>query len=160
VQGDARTYEHPAALWFLSNAQPDWDVVQACAIEAANHIPSVNRAVFSPQPLEGEDFTVHAQFMDRTAVKELQEIDSVVRAALEPVEEVWQVPVVSLPIHSESGNPVYVIRPVTSRDAMTADFYRMPFADLEELSRSCQAKGAGLLLLDVTSKPPGTIEWE
>jgi GMP synthase (glutamine-hydrolysing) len=160
VQGDARTYEHPAVLWFPASVQPDWDVVQACAIEAANHIPSVNRAIFSVHPLDAEEFTVHPQFMDRAAVKALQNIDSVVRAALEPVEEVWQVPVVSLPIHSNSGNPVYVIRPVTSRDAMTADFYRMPFADLDRLSQSCHMEGAGMLLLDVTSKPPGTIEWE
>lgn len=160
VQGDSRTYEHPAALWFPRGAPQEWDRVQACAIEVANRIPSVNRAVFAVQPLDQTNFTVHPQFLDHAAVLALQGIDAQVRTVLETVPEVWQVPVVSLPLHDENGNPAYVIRPVTSRDAMTADFYRMPFAELEALARKCRSAGAGVLLLDVTSKPPGTIEWE
>ncbi len=160
VQGDARTYEHPAALWFPAHSPPDWDQVQACATEAANRILSVNRAIFSLQPLDEVSFTVHQQLLDRDAVKSLQGVDAVVRAALEPVAEVWQVPVVSLPLLDRDSRQVYVIRPVTSRDAMTADFYRMPFANLETLAKDCSGAGAGVLLLDVTSKPPGTIEWE
>ncbi len=160
VQGDARTYEHPAVLWFPPGTAPDWDRVQACAITAANQISSVNRAVFAIRPQDTVNYTVHVQYLDRAAVEALQEIDSLVRNALEPVPEVWQVPVVSLPLHNDAGNTVYVIRPVTSRDAMTADFYRMPLPDLQALSDTCRSAGAGELLLDVTSKPPGTIEWE
>lgn len=160
VQGDARTYEHPAVLWFPPSTPPDWDRVQACAIAAANQISSVNRAIFAVRPQDGARYSVQPQFLDGQAVLALQAIDALVRKALEPVQEVWQVPVVSLPLHGDDGRPVYVIRPVTSRDAMTADFYRMPFNDLLALSETCLQAGASELLLDVTSKPPGTIEWE
>jgi GMP synthase (glutamine-hydrolysing) len=160
VQGDSRTYEHPAILWCPPGTMPDWDQVQACAIEAANTIASVNRAVFAIEELDSVTLSVHPQFLDRAAVAQLQLIDARVRQALEPVRDVWQVPVVSLPLHDGSGRPLVVIRPVTSRDAMTADFYRMPFDELAILAQECRVAGAGLLALDVTTKPPGTIEWE
>jgi GMP synthase (glutamine-hydrolysing) len=160
VQGDSRTYEHPAVIWCPPGTVPDWDRVQACATEASNRIPSVNRAVFSLAPLDDVDFTVQALHLEPHAVARLQEVDAVVRRRLEPVAEVWQVPVVMLPLQDAAGNGVYVIRPVTSRDAMTADFYRMPFDDLAALGAETARVGCGALLIDVTSKPPGTIEWE
>jgi len=59
------------------------------------------------------------------------------------------------------GHPV-VIRPVTSEDAMTADWARLPYDVLERISTRITNEVAEVnrVTLDVTSKPPGTIEWE
>ena len=55
-----------------------------------------------------------------------------------------------------------VLRAVTSDDAMTADWARMPYDVLERISSTDHQRGAGVnrVAYDITSKPPGTIEWE
>lgn len=84
--------------------------------------------------------------------------------------DIWQFPVVLLAdVHSVGvqgdgrtyGHPV-VLRPVTSEDAMTADWARLPYEVIETISTRITNECAGVnrVVLDVTSKPPGTIEWE
>ena len=59
------------------------------------------------------------------------------------------------------GHPI-VLRPVSSEDAMTADWTRLPYDLLARISNRITNEVAGVnrVVLDVTSKPPGTIEWE
>ena len=59
------------------------------------------------------------------------------------------------------GHPV-VLRPVTSEDAMTADWGRLPYEVLERISTRItnEVREVNRVVLDITSKPPGTIEWE
>ena len=84
--------------------------------------------------------------------------------------EIWQCPVVlladvrSVGVQGDGrtyGHPV-VLRPVTSEDAMTADWTRLPYDVLERISTRITNEVAEVnrVVLDVTSKPPGTIEWE
>jgi GMP synthase (glutamine-hydrolysing) len=84
--------------------------------------------------------------------------------------EIWQCPVVlladvrSVGVQGDGrtyGHPI-VLRPVSSEDAMTADWTRLPYDVLERISTRITNEVAEVnrVVLDVTSKPPGTIEWE
>ncbi|HZC25377.1 MAG TPA: glutamine-hydrolyzing GMP synthase [Actinopolymorphaceae bacterium] len=84
--------------------------------------------------------------------------------------DIWQFPVVlladvrSVGVQGDQrtyGHPV-VLRPVTSEDAMTADWARLPADLLERISTRItnEVREINRVVLDVTSKPPGTIEWE
>ncbi|MEI7832574.1 MAG: glutamine-hydrolyzing GMP synthase [bacterium] len=63
--------------------------------------------------------------------------------------------------HRTYAYPI-ILRAVTSEDAMTADWARLPYEVLEKISNRLinEVQGVNRLVLDVTSKPPGTIEWE
>ena len=84
--------------------------------------------------------------------------------------DIWQCPVVLLAdVHSVGvqgdgrtyGSPI-VLRPITSEDAMTADWARVPYDVLERISTGITnaCPQVNRVVLDVTSKPPATIEWE
>lgn len=84
--------------------------------------------------------------------------------------EIWQCPVVlladvrSVGVQGDGrtyGHPI-VLRPVSSEDAMTADWSRLPYDVLEKISTRItnEVREVNRVTLDITSKPPGTIEWE
>ena len=103
----------------------------------------------------------------------LQAADAIAREELTAAgldREIWQCPVVlladvrSVGVQGDGrtyGHPV-VLRPVSSEDAMTADWTRLPYDVLERVSTRITNEVAEVnrVVLDVTSKPPATIEWE
>ena len=103
----------------------------------------------------------------------LREADTIARAELKLAgldREIWQCPVVllaevrSVGVQGDGrtyGHPI-VLRPVSSEDAMTADWSRVPYEILEKISTRItnEVRDVNRVVLDVTSKPPGTIEWE
>lgn len=103
----------------------------------------------------------------------LREADAIAREELTAAgldNEIWQCPVVlladvrSVGVQGDGrtyGHPI-VLRPVSSEDAMTADWTRMPYEVLAKISTRItnEVKDVNRVVLDVTSKPPGTIEWE
>jgi GMP synthase (glutamine-hydrolysing) len=103
----------------------------------------------------------------------LRRADSIAREELTAAgldDQIWQCPVVlladirSVGVQGDGrtyGHPI-VLRPVSSEDAMTADWTRVPYEVLERISTRITNEVAEVnrVVLDVTSKPPGTIEWE
>jgi len=103
----------------------------------------------------------------------LREADAIAREEITKAgldREIWQFPVVlladvrSVGVQGDErtyGHPV-VLRPVTSEDAMTADWGRLPYDVIERISTRItnEVREINRVTIDVTSKPPGTIEWE
>jgi GMP synthase (glutamine-hydrolysing) len=103
----------------------------------------------------------------------LREADAIAREELSKAgldREIWQCPVVlladvrSVGVQGDGrtyGHPI-VLRPVSSEDAMTADWTRLPYDVLATISTRItnEVRDVNRVVLDVTSKPPGTIEWE
>ena len=108
---------------------------------------------------------------DRLTV--LRRADAIAREELSAAgleRDVWQFPVVlladvrSVGVQGDGrtyGHPI-VLRPVSSEDAMTADWSRLPYDLLERISTRItnEVREVNRVVLDITSKPPGTIEWE
>ena len=107
---------------------------------------------------------------DKVAI--LQNADFIVREEIRSAgleREIWQAFAVLADIRSVGvmgdertyGRPI-IVRAVTSEDAMTADWARLPYDLLEKISSRIINEVAGInrVVYDVTSKPPGTIEWE
>lgn len=103
----------------------------------------------------------------------LRHADLIVREELKVAGQdraIWQCPVVlladvrSVGVQGDGrtyGHPI-VLRPVSSEDAMTADWSRLPYELLEKISTRItnEVREVNRVVLDITSKPPGTIEWE
>ncbi|WP_407067575.1 glutamine-hydrolyzing GMP synthase [Mycobacterium triplex] len=103
----------------------------------------------------------------------LRRADSIAREELTAAgldNLIWQCPVVllgevrSVGVQGDGrtyGHPI-VLRPVSSEDAMTADWTRVPYEVLERISTRItnEVREVNRVVLDITSKPPGTIEWE
>jgi GMP synthase (glutamine-hydrolysing) len=103
----------------------------------------------------------------------LRQADFIAREELKSASldrTIWQCPVVlladvrSVGVQGDGrsyGHPI-VLRPVTSEDAMTADWARVPYEVLERISTRItnEVREVNRVVLDITSKPPGTIEWE
>ncbi|UPK76003.1 glutamine-hydrolyzing GMP synthase [Nocardioidaceae bacterium SCSIO 66511] len=111
--------------------------------------------------------------VDAERLEILREADAIVRAEITAAgldRDIWQFPVVlladvrSVGVQGDGrtyGHPI-VLRPVTSEDAMTADWSRLPYDVLERISTRItnEVTEVNRVTLDITSKPPGTIEWE
>lgn len=111
--------------------------------------------------------------VDEERLTILREADAIARAELTEAgldRDVWQFPVVlladvrSVGVQGDGrtyGHPV-VLRPVSSEDAMTADWSRLPYELIARISTRItnEVREVNRVVLDVTSKPPGTIEWE
>jgi GMP synthase (glutamine-hydrolysing) len=103
----------------------------------------------------------------------LRAADAIVRTELTAAgldQDIWQCPVVlladvrSVGVQGDGrtyGHPI-VLRPVSSEDAMTADWTRVAYDVLAKISNRItnEVKDVNRVVLDITSKPPGTIEWE
>ncbi len=125
------------------------------------------------QPFPGPGLAVRIiGEVTRDKVALLQDADAIVRAEIAAAgleREIWQSFAVLADIRSVGvmgdertyGHPI-IVRAVTSDDAMTADWARLPYDLLERMSNRIinEVPGVNRVAYDITSKPPGTIEWE
>jgi len=131
-------------------------------------------AIVWRQPFPGPGLAIRIiGAVDQDRLSTLRAADAIVRDELSAAgldREIWQCPVVlladvrSVGVQGDGrtyGHPV-VLRPVSSEDAMTADWSRLPYEVLARISTRItnEVREVNRVVLDITSKPPGTIEWE
>lgn len=163
VQGDFRTYRHPALL--RASAKLDNEKL---ATNLINSEPDINRAVaLVAGNFDGDisEITLKEAYINEERVGRLQIADDIVMKYLHEMElysAVWQFPVVLVPIvFNRSGKDSVILRPVESIDAMSASVGKLPWEFYKKVaSEILMDKDISAVLLDVTNKPPGTIEWE
>jgi len=145
------------------------DEVRRVGAELGLPEPIVNR---QPFPGPGLGIRIIGEVTE-DRLDTLRAADAIAREELTAAgldHEIWQCPVVllaevrSVGVQGDGrtyGHPI-VLRPVSSEDAMTADWTRLPYDVLERISTRITNEVAEVnrVVLDVTSKPPGTIEWE
>lgn len=161
VQGDARSYRAVLSL----PGKPAIKDVQTTAPALTNRRADINRVVAlcgAKAPL-GSMRVVEAA-ITKQRLDTLREADAVVREfclATDFEAQVWQFPVLLLPVGNESSPESVVLRPINSVDGMTADVVLMPDAWLDHLTaKLLSLPSVAAVFYDLTHKPPGTIEWE
>jgi GMP synthase (glutamine-hydrolysing) len=134
----------------------------------------VPEAIVWRQPFPGPGLAI--RIVGEVTAERLEVLRAADRIAREELSaagldrDIWQCPVVlladirSVGVQGDGrtyGHPV-VLRPVSSEDAMTADWTRVPFEVLARISTRItnEVREVNRVVLDITSKPPGTIEWE
>ncbi len=165
VQGDFRTYRHPG---LLTVEEKDINALENLSTKLINHYTEINRCL----KLLGKNFTgkidninIEKSDINHARVKRLQSADHIVMSKLQEMgiyNNVWQFPVVLAPINfNNKGIESIILRPIDSIDAMSASVGKLPWdffeATAQEILKDTEISA---VFLDVTSKPPGTIEWE
>ncbi len=161
VQGDARTYRHPLALF----GDTDWETLDMVSTRLTNQFNEINRVLYSIIPNHIEQVSVFPRFVGPKRIFTLQKADKIVMdivAEKELERSIWQFPVVLIPVSiNNSGKESIVLRPVYSQEAMTAEFAKIDLKTVHEMAKQLlELEEIGSVFYDITNKPPATIEWE
>jgi GMP synthase (glutamine-hydrolysing) len=162
VKADLRTYEQPVLL----HGSAPHDTLLAIAAQVYGRVPGINRCVLD---LSGRDmprqFEPRAAGMTRARLDLLRAADAIVMREVERaglMRAIWQFPTVMLPLAiGGRGEELVILRPVLSERGMTARPAALPPGVIDAIRGPILAlNGVSGLVLDLTTKPPGTIEWE
>lgn len=163
VQGDGRTYRHAVALFSAETSRVTADH-RKLATSLPNAIQTINRVLLCTSHTEPVDFRFTPSTLTRERAALLQEADMIVDEEMHRAdlyERIWQFPVVLLPFGENPGSQSIVLRPIDSQEAMTAEAVILPEDVLERMTRRIlMLPGIDCVFLDLTNKPPATIEWE
>jgi GMP synthase (glutamine-hydrolysing) len=162
VKADLRSYEHPV---LLVGDDPGWETLTAIAIALTKKVHGINRCLFELSGRRPRRAELVAATVTRDRLDLLRELDAIVMGALERhgmMQTVWQCPTVLVPLRLDAeGGELVVIRPVLSERAMTAAPAPIGEACASEITAALLAfDSVGAVAIDVTTKPPATIEWE
>jgi GMP synthase (glutamine-hydrolysing) len=162
VKADLRCYELPVVL---HGEAPDWSAATRAAGAVFKEVEHVNRCVLDLTGGPVESLELVPAHLTRERLDLLREADALIMEGLGRhglLRSIWQCPTVLAPLRRNRGGDEYVIvRPVHSARAMTAAPARLAEDLVRELREGILAlPGVSGLGLDVTTKPPGTIEWE
>lgn len=163
VQGDGRTYRHAIALF---NNQPC--IIAPEHLKLATQVPNahhdINRVLLCTSHSSPINFTFTPGTLTRDRALLLQEADMIVDEEMHRAnlyESIWQFPVVLLPFGAKEGMQSIVLRPIDSQEAMTAQAVALPEDVLQRMTdRILKLPGIDCVFIDLTNKPPATIEWE
>lgn len=165
VQGDVRSYRHPVVL----SGQADWAELEAISPQLTNQFLEINRVLYHLRNEAILDTKVVPGFTTKNRLDLLREADAIVQKSITEanlLRVIWQFPVVLLPLSIETMNgPIkgesIVLRPVSSEEAMTANFTEIEWGTVHAMTNQILAlPGVSTVFYDITNKPPGTIEWE
>ncbi len=161
VKADLRSYEHPVLL----GGPLEWTPLLEAAGQLFKQAPGINRAIWNLGPTFPRRVRPLAAAVTRERLDLLREADHLVMEGLRRhglYGDIWQCPTVLVPLEVDGmGREFVIVRPIHSERAMTAIPAPLPAALRAELALQILAlPGVSGLALDVTSKPPGTIEWE
>jgi len=160
VQGDSRTYAHPAAI----DGELDWERLDLLSTGITNEVEGVNRVVLKIGGGPLKPLVCRAATLTRDRLELTREADHLAMEVLRKnglYEKVFQMPVVLVPVSSDGKGECVVVRPLESSDVMTARFFRMPVESVREMAgRILALEGIEYVFYDLTNKPPGTFEWE
>ena len=163
VQGDGRTYRHALAL-FAEDHECPTDSHYALASSIPNGSKTINRVLFCLSHAKLFEISFTPTFITKESADLLREADAIVTDAIREAnlyEKIWQFPVVLLPFGEKEGMRSIILRPIESTDAMTAAAYRLPKEVLRRITQAIlKLRGIDAVFLDLTNKPPATIEWE
>ncbi len=158
VQGDSRTYRPVLAL----ETFPATEAETAALINRRTDVNRVLGTAYLAAPM-GE-LRSHAAHLTNERLDRLRRADAIVRKLSHESgfdKEIWQFPVVLVPLGTADRPDSVVLRPIDSVDGMTARAVRMPEELLRQLTRELAAvEGVAGVFYDLTNKPPATIEWE
>jgi GMP synthase (glutamine-hydrolysing) len=161
VQGDGRTYREVAAL----RGPLDYDTLQDLSTALCNIDAVYNRVVvhISGKVDSLRDAIIKPETLNQKRIETLREADFIARSIMEEqglTNTVWQFPVILIPMSFRGGGTI-VLRPVNSKDGMTANFAHLPVDVLKKIGDQIEClEGIDAVFLDITNKPPATIEWE
>ena len=160
VQGDSRTYAHPAAVAGPST----WEDLEALSTILTNELPQINRVIYQLGPAQRPRQRLKASFLTRPRLDLLRRADALAMDALDQagfMQQVTQMPTVLLPLSSDGVQESIVLRPISTDDFMTASFSKLPRDFVDGLAvQLLELDGIEAVFYDVTNKPPGTVEWE
>lgn len=161
VKADLRCYEHPVMLF----GDADWPTLEEAAGTLLKTVPGINRCIWNLAPRAPRQFKLRAATMSRERLDLLREADDLVMSGLERhglYDEVWQCPTVFVPLEIDGKKgELCILRPVQTERAMSAASARLSHELLMDLRESILDLPTVVgLAYDLTSKPPGTIEWE
>jgi GMP synthase PP-ATPase subunit len=162
VKADLRSYEHPV---LLVGANPGWEELTSIATSLTKQVPGINRCLFELSERRPHRAELSPATVTRDRLDLLRELDVIVMGALERhdlMTTIWQCPTVLVPLALDgAGTELVVVRPVLSERAMTARPGWIGEACAAEIVERLSAfDPVGAVAIDVTSKPPATIEWE
>ncbi|MBI5414762.1 glutamine-hydrolyzing GMP synthase [Candidatus Peregrinibacteria bacterium] len=137
VQGDARTYRHPLAIF--PKKELSWKELDNIATAIPNAWREVNRVILCISHSHRlENPVVQKSSLTKNRIEIAQEADAIVRKILDEEsfdgkDRIWQFPVVLVPVSFGEGESI-ILRPIESTEAMTASFARMPMEVVQRMS--------------------------
>jgi GMP synthase (glutamine-hydrolysing) len=161
VKADLRSYEHPV----LVTGDVPWERRLELAASLFREVPGINRCIWNLGSHAPGRVKPVAATVTRDRLDLLRDADHYVMEGLRRhgvYDDIWQCPTALVPLEVDGrGREFVIVRPIHSERAMTAKPAPLPDGLVAELLDQVMAlPGVSGLALDVTTKPPGTIEWE